>query len=112
MTTTQIITTYVLNNACQVSPMPMQPEDNSVTPYSVVPQSESAQRMDERLDKVQQWLETLEWPKTKTTKCSCSIVQNSSLLTISCGERTQQDSINSLYHQCSTYFSLQWHTTT
>ena len=62
MTTTPIIAIYMLNNMHQVSPIPMQQEDNSAMPYSVVPQSESAQRMDKRLDKVQQWLETLEQP--------------------------------------------------
>jgi Integrase zinc binding domain/RNase H-like domain found in reverse transcriptase len=42
---------------------PETPQDAPVTPYSIVPRSESAISADLRLDKVQKWLETLNRPE-------------------------------------------------
>ena len=66
---TPIITTYALDNVHKDSPEPESPHlenDNTMTPYSVVPQSNLAHTMDEKLGKVQHWLETLEQPDSMT----------------------------------------------
>ena len=69
MTSTPIITTYALDTVHKDSPEPDSPHlenDDTVTPYSVVPRSDLACTMDEKLEKVQHWLETLEWPDSMT----------------------------------------------
>ena len=68
-TSTPIIATYTLDTVHEDSPeldSPHLKNNDTKTPYSVVPQSDLARTMDEKLGKVQHWLETLEWPDSMT----------------------------------------------
>ena len=68
-TLTPIIATYALDTVHEDSPEPDSPHlenDNTVTPYLVIPQSDLARTTDEKLGKVQHWLETLEQPDSMT----------------------------------------------
>lgn len=69
ITSTPIIATYVLDTVHQDSPEPEPSHlenEVTITPYSVVPRSETALKADARLSKVQNWLETLERPDSMT----------------------------------------------
>ena len=67
MTSTPIITTYTLDTIHRHSPEPDSlhlKNNDTMTPYSVVPRSDLARTTDEKL--VQHWLETLERPDSMT----------------------------------------------
>ena len=69
MTLTPIIATYALDTAHKDSPeldsLHLE-NDNTITPYSVIPWSDLAHITDEKLEKVQHWLETLKWLDSRT----------------------------------------------
>jgi hypothetical protein len=69
VTSTPIISAYIMDVSRQETPEPgpLAPNDNiTPTPYSDVPRSEAARKTDERLEKVQAWLNTLERPAAMT----------------------------------------------
>lgn len=70
LTSTPIVTAYILDTSHHDAPEPGLPaeEVDTATPYSVIPRSEASRNADARLEKVKQWLDTLERPTSMTNE--------------------------------------------